>query len=291
MEKKVLGRGIGALIPPGASLDNLEKQEKVVFIKLEKVKPNPYQPREDFDAQSLEELTQSIKEKGVIQPIIVRRQGDFYELIAGERRFRAANLLRINEIPALVKDVNDEESLEISLIENIQRQALNPIEEGRAFQYLIDKFGVTQERISEVIGRSRVAVTNILRLLKLPKEIQDEIKRGKITSAHGRLLLELDDLNQQRRLAQEVISKDLSVRELENLIKTRRPKRIKYKANKERSAQEPYLVIREEELQQILGTKVKIKRNRKRGHIQIEFYSTEDMERILKILCNKQAQV
>lgn len=280
MEKKVLGRGIGALIPP----EGLEKHEKIVFLRLEEIKPNPYQPREDFDNQNLEELTQSIKEKGLIQPVVVRRHGDFYQLIAGERRFRAAKLLHSNDIPAIVKDVDDEGSLELSLIENIQRQALNPIEEARAFQYLIDKFNVTQEKISEVIGKSRVSVSNTLRLLKLPKEIQDEIRQGKISFAHGRALLEIEDVNQQRRFAQEIISDDLSVRELENLIKANRPRRIKYKIGKAKTSKDPHLMLKEESLQQLLGTKVNIKRNRKRGLIQIEFYSFEDLERILKIL-------
>lgn len=284
MERKVLGRGIGALIPP----TGLEKHEKINFIKLTEIRPNPYQPREDFDSQTLEELTQSIKEKGVIQPVLVRRQGDFYELITGERRLRAAKLLNINEIPAIIKDVKDEESLELSLIENIQRQALNPIEEARAFQYLIDKFGITQEKISEVIGKSRVSVTNTLRLLKLPQEIQVEIKKGKISFAHGRVLLEIGDANQQRRLAQKIIAQDLSVRELENLVKAQRPRKPQYKISKEKIAADPYLVFKEEALQQILGTKVKIRRNRKRGFIQIEFYSPEELERILKILMAKE---
>jgi ParB family chromosome partitioning protein len=284
MEKKVLGRGIGALIPSGS----LEQNEKnITFVRLENIKPNPYQPREDFDSQSLEELTQSIKEKGVIQPVLVRRRGDFYELIAGERRFRAANLLNIKEIPAIIKDVGDGESLELSLIENIQRQALNPIEEARAFQYLIDKFEVTQEQISEVIGKSRVSVSNTLRLLKLPKEVQDEIRRGKISFSHGRALLEIEDVNLLRRFANEIISGDLSVRELESLIKTRRPKRMKYKISKETTGRDAYLVLREEELQQMLGTKVKIRRSRKRGSIQIDFYSGEDLDRILKILLER----
>jgi len=284
MEKKVLGRGIGALIPSGS----LEQNEKnITFVRLEDIKPNPYQPREDFDSQSLEELTQSIKEKGVIQPVLVRRRGDFYELIAGERRFRAANLLNIKEIPAIIKDVGDGESLELSLIENIQRQALNPIEEARAFQYLIDKFEVTQEQISEVIGKSRVSVANTLRLLKLPKEVQDEIRRGKISFSHGRALLEIEDVNLLRRFANEIISGDLSVRELESLIKTRRPKRMKYKISKETTGRDAYLVLREEELQQMLGTKVKIRRSRKRGSIQIDFYSGEDLDRILKILLER----
>jgi ParB family chromosome partitioning protein len=284
MEKKVLGRGIGALIP-SRSLEQNEKN--ITFVRLEDIKPNPYQPREDFDSQSLEELTQSIKEKGVIQPVLVRRRGDFYELIAGERRFRAANLLNIKEIPAIIKDVGDGESLELSLIENIQRQALNPIEEARAFRYLIDKFEVTQEQISEVIGKSRVSVANTLRLLKLPKEVQDEIRRGKISFAHGRALLEIEDVNLLRRFANEIISGDLSVRELESLIKTRRPKRMKYKISKETTGRDAYLVLREEELQQMLGTKVKIRRSRKRGSIQIDFYSGEDLDRILKILLER----
>ena len=284
MEKKVLGRGIGALIPLGSLAQN---EKNITFIRLEGIRPNPYQPREDFDSQSLEELTQSIKEKGVIQPVLVRRRGDFYELIAGERRVRAANLLNINEIPAIIKDVNDEESLELSLIENIQRQALNPIEEARAFQYLIDKFAVTQEQISEVIGKSRVSVANTLRLLKLPKEVQDEIRRGRISFAHGRTLLEIEDVNLLRRFANEIISGDLSVRELENLIKTHRPKRMKYKISKEKAGKDAYLLLREEELQQMLGTKVKIRRSRKRGSIQIDFYSSEDLDRVLKIILER----
>lgn len=278
MERKALGKGISALIPE----KELPAQEKILYLKLEQIRPNPFQPRENFDSQSIEELAQSIKEKGVIQPVLVRPKGDFYELIVGERRFRAANLLNLKEIPAIVKDVIDEDSLELSLIENIQRQDLNPIEEAHAYQYLIDKFNLTQEKISEVLGKARVTITNILRLLKLPQEIQEEIKKGRITFAHGRTLLEIEDNNLQRKLTQEIISKHLSVNELENLIKMRLTKGLKRKPRQ--LTQEPYIVVIEEELQHILGTKVRISKRKKRGTILIEFYSPQELERITEII-------
>ncbi len=277
MERKALGKGIGALIPEKTTE---EKQEKIIYAAIDKIKPNPFQPREDFDLQGMEDLIQSIKEKGVIQPVLVRRQGDYYELIAGERRLRAANSLNLKEIPIIVKDVQDRDSLEISLIENIQRQELNPIEEARAFLYLIDKFGVTQEKLSEVLGKSRVSVTNTLRLLKLPKEIQDEMKKGRISFAHGRVLLELEDINQQRRLAHEIIANGISVRELENLVQTHRPRNNKRRMRSSIPA-EPYIAVMEEELQHILATKIRITKQKKRGHIVIEFYSPQDLERIV----------
>ncbi len=280
MERKALGKGISALIPT----KELEptKYAEVLSLTLEQIRPSPFQPRVDFEHQSMEELTQSIREKGVIQPVLVRRSGDFYELIAGERRFRAAKLLNLKDIPAIVKNVEDRDSLEIALIENIQRESLNPIEEAHAYQYLIDKFKVTHERISEVLGKARVSVTNTLRLLKLPQEIQEEMKKGRISFAHGRALLEIEDLSQQRRLAGEIISKALSVRELENLIKSQRTRMPKQKIGQ--GTREPYVAVLEEELQHILATKVRISKRKKRGHILIEFYSQEDLERILNKL-------
>lgn len=275
MERRALGKGISALIPE----KEISAQEKILTLKIEQIKPNPFQPRENFDHQSLEELTQSIREKGIIQPILVRRRGDDYELIAGERRLRAAKLLNIKEIPVLIRDAEDKDSLELSLIENIQRQDLNPIEEARAYQYLIDKFQLTQEKLSEVLGKARTSVANILRLLKLPQEVQEEIRKGRISFAQGRALLEIEDQNQQRRLCQAVISKGLSVRELENLIKMHRPKISKQKIHP--GLREPYIAVLEEELQHILATKVRINKRKKRGHIAIEFYSQQDLERIV----------
>lgn len=281
MERKALGKGIGALIPERPEIAS-ERKNEIIYVQTGQIKPNPFQPREDFDTQSIEDLAQSIKEKGIIQPLLVRRKGDSYELIAGERRLRAANLLSLKEIPIIVKDVEDRDSLELALIENIQRQGLNAIEEAHAYQYLIDKFQVTQDKISAVIGKARVSITNTLRLLKLPQEIQQEIKKGRISFAHGRALLEIEDANQQRKLAQEVISKDLSVRELENLIKSRRPKAIKRSIGE--SARDPSIMILEDELQQALATKVRISKRKKRGHILIEFYSQEELERIINII-------
>ena len=278
MERKALGKGISALIPEREA----ERKEEIIYVQTGQIKPNPFQPREDFDTQGIEELAQSIKEKGVIQPLLVRRKGDYYELIAGERRLRAAQLLNLEELPIIIKDVEDRDSLELALIENIQRQDLNPIEEAHAYQYLIDKFQVTQDKISAVLGKARATITNTLRLLKLPQEVQEEMKKGRISFAHGRALLEIEDVNQQRRLAQEVISKGLSVRELENLIKRSRPKGIKRRMGQ--AMREPYLAVLEEELQQIIGTKIRISKRKKRGHILIEFYSQEDLERIVGIL-------
>lgn len=276
MERKALGKGISALIP-----EKEGREDKIIYVQSDQIKPNPFQPREDFAEQGIQELAQSIKEKGVIQPLLVRRKGDYFELIAGERRLRAANILGIKELPIIVKDVQDQDSLELALIENVQRQGLNPIEQAHAYRYLIDKFQVTQEKISAVLGKARVSITNILRLLKLPQEIQEEIKKGRISFAHGRALLELEDANQQRRLAQEVISKDLSVRELENLIKMQRPK-IKRKIGQ--AERDPYVRVLEEELQHILATRVRVSKRKKRGHMLIEFYSDEDLERIINIM-------
>jgi ParB family chromosome partitioning protein len=277
MERKALGKGLSALIPPAEE----GKTKKIVFLALNQIRPNPLQPREDFDQESMEELIQSIKEKGIIQPILVRPKGETYELIAGERRLRAANILQIPEVPAIVKDVDDRDSLEIALIENIQRKELNPIEEARAYQYLIDKFNLTQEEVSQVLGKARVSITNILRLLKLPLEIQEEIKAGRISFAHGRALLEIGDINLQRKILQDIISKSLSVRELENVIRSKRPRVSSSQNRIKTSGREPYIAFMEEELQQVLATKVRIVKKKKRGTIHIEFYSDEELERII----------
>jgi len=282
MERKALGKGLSALIPERTIGSEVLHKEEIVYVQSGQIKPNPFQPREDFDQASIEELSQSIKEKGVIQPLLVRRKGDSYELIAGERRFRASNILGLKEIPVIVRDVSDQDSLELALIENIQREGLNPIEEAHAYQHLIDKFKVTQEKISEVLGKSRVTITNTLRLLKLPHEIQEEMKRGRISFAHGRALLEIEDANHQRKLVQDIISKGLSVRELENLIKSNRPNLGKRKIGQ--GQREPLVAILEEQLQHALATKVRISKRKKRGHINIEFYSQEDLERIVNVI-------
>jgi len=275
MEHRALGKGLNALIPESAS----EKGSRVLVLNVNQIRPNPFQPRETFSPEEMEELVGSVREKGVIQPVLVRQQQDGYELIAGERRLRAARMLNMQEIPAIVKDVDDKDSLELALIENIQRQNLNSIEEARAYQYLIDKFQMSQDELSQVMGKARVSVTNILRLLKLPMEIQDEIKNGRISFGHGRALLEVEDVNRQRFLTQIAISKSLSVRELENLIKNLRPR--KNKLTVKMASVDPVVAVLENELQQALATKVRVVKKKKRGHVVIEFYSQEDLERIV----------
>jgi ParB family chromosome partitioning protein len=286
MERKALGKGISALIPKAAEQQSAtpENFKKISLLKLEQIKPNPFQPREEFKSESMEELVQSIREKGIIQPILVRTKGDGYELIAGERRLRAAQILQLKEVPAIVKEVEDRDSLELALIENIQREELNPIEQAHAYQYLLDKFSLTQDEVSEVLGKARVTVTNILRLLKLPLEVQKEIKDGRLSFGHGKILLEVEDPNIQRRLAAEVISNSLSVRELETLIKTKKLSRAKPAVHRKTVEAEPLVRVLEDQLQQALATKVKVIKRKKRGHILIEFYSEEDLDRIAKKL-------
>jgi ParB family chromosome partitioning protein len=279
MERKVLGRGLAALIPE----KELDKREKIIYLKVDQIRPGKYQPREDFDAQRLEELISSIKEKGVIQPILVRSctPGE-YEIIAGERRLRAAKALKMEEIPAIFKSVGDDEALELSIVENIQREELNSIEQAHAYQRLIDEFDFTQDKIAETIGKDRSSVANTIRLLKLPQEVQSRLKSGEISMGHARAILSLEGEAEQVRICRWIISKGLSVRELENLIRnklTQKRRKLPVKAEKK----DLHVRTLEEELQHILGTRVKIILGRKRGKIQIEFYSTEDLERILNI--------
>ena len=283
MERKALGKGISALIP---DVQAGVKKEEVLFIETDKIRPNILQPREHFEEQGIDSLAASIREKGVIQPLLVRRKGDSYELIAGERRLRAAQLLNLKDVPVIVKAVDDQDSLELALIENIQRENLNPIEEAHAYQYLLDQFQLTQERIGEVLGKARVTITNTLRLLKLPKEIQEEIKQSRISYGHGRALLEIDDPQHQRRLVQEVISKGLSVRELETKIKAARRGPRRHKGGRPVRPKDALVSAYEETLQHALATKVRIEKRDKRGTIEIEFYSQSDLDRIVTQINN-----
>ena len=277
MEKRVLGRGISALIP---EKEIKEAKESIVYLSIDQIKPNPYQPRENFGQEELEDLIASIKEKGIIQPVLVRSSLSGYELIAGELRMREAKSLHIKEIPAIIKQVKDEESLEIALIENIQRQNLNPIEEAQAYNHLIERFGFTQEKIAQTIGKARVSVTNTLRLLKLPAEVRELLRRNQLTFAHGKVLLELQEASKQIDLAKQAASGRLSVKELEGLILPHAKAR---KSSKEKAAGGQHQHI-QDELQQILGTKVKIVSGHKRGVVHIEFYSPDDLDRIYQVI-------
>ena len=280
MQKKVLGRGLSALIPDRAERTNV-KEEKISYVGLEKIRPNPFQPRENFDKKRLEELVSSIKEKGVLQPVIVRHKEDGYELIAGERRLRAAKALGMGEIPVIVRDVSDADALEFSLIENIQREELNPIEEAKAFQRLIDEFKFSQEEVAKAVGKERATISNAIRLLGLPKRVQEMVVSGELTMGHGRALLSLSGEHTILKLANRILRRGLSVREAEHIVSKRKsaisapeiPKMKNHKA-----------MFFEEELQRALGTKVKIQHGKKRGKVQIDYYSLDDLERIYNLI-------
>lgn len=281
MEKRGLGRGLGALIPEQGSREDSRllkagKVQIVLNIPLDKIKANKFQPRAEFDKQTLNDLAASIKEKGFIQPVIVRSQQDGYELIAGERRFRAAKILNLNEMPAIIKDVSDIDSLELSIIENVQREDLNPIDQAKAFKRLLDEFNMTQEGISATIGKDRATVANILRLLKLPEKIQAFVSRGTISMGHAKAILGLDKESEQIRLCTKVIKNDLSVRDTEGYAK-----KLSGRTKKKKPEKDPNLIVIEEQLSDVLGTKVKILRGKQGGKIEIEFYSEKDLERVV----------
>ena len=221
MVKKALGRGLGALFPQ----EDLKKDK--AFLPLAIIRPNPYQPREDYSNSQIENLIESIKSKGIIQPIVVRRSGKVYELVCGERRYRAAKKAGLKDIPVVIRDLSDREVLEIALIENLQRKDLNPIEEAKSFNRLIKEFKLTQSDVSRVVGKERSTVANRLRLLKLPLSIQSMIKRNEVSEGHARALLSLSDETSMLSIAKEIIQKKLSVRDVERLIQKRTVKRKK----------------------------------------------------------------
>ncbi|MFA5316916.1 MAG: ParB/RepB/Spo0J family partition protein [Dehalococcoidales bacterium] len=276
MEKRVLGKGLKALIPD--DVPQRSESRGAVLINVGDIVPGRFQPREVFDPDKLRDLIQSIKEKGLIQPVVVRPTGGGYELIAGERRLRAAKELGIAQVPAIIKDVKDDEALEIALIENIQRDDLNPIEEAKAYQRLSDEFSLTQEQISEKVGRNRASVSNMIRLLKLPEKIREEIYAGRISMGHAKAILMLDSEQDQLGLCIKILKRGLSVREAEYYVRRKitgkaRPARPRKHATEIRAV--------EEELQRILGTKVTLLHQAKRGKIMIEYYSNEDLDRLL----------
>ena len=276
--RQALGKGLGALIPEKPSPE-IETKRVFDFCGIEEVQPNPFQPRRAFDDEHLHELVDSIREKGILQPLVVRKKGEIYELIAGERRWRAAQKAGIKEVPIVIKEVPDSEVLELSLIENIQRENLNPIEEGEAFRRLIEQFHLTQEEVSRKVGKDRTTITNTIRLLKLPPEIRQSLTEGSISMGHARAFLSLDGPEKQRLALKKVLQAGLSVRQTENLVKRLRSRGASTPA---RSNPEWNAIM--EELQRVLGTKVRIVGKRKRGKIEIAFYSPEELDRIIELL-------
>lgn len=280
MDGKVLGKGLSALIQSQAA--NVNSSE-VTNLKLSLIKNNQVQPRTHYDDEKLGELKASIKEKGVLQPILVRPQGGGYEVVAGERRLRAARELQLTEIPVIVKDLSDQEALVIALVENIQREDLNPIEEAEAYQKLIEEFGFTQEKIAQSVGKDRSTVTNLLRLLRLSDDMRKAVYDGKISMGHARALLSVQDSILRREYYKETIAKQLSVRELENLVKRQLNTGGARRVKKPVDVDYEILAV-EEELQKTLGTKVRIQSQKKRGKIVIEYYSASDLDRLIAFI-------
>ena len=278
MNKKfALGKGLGALIPD----DINEGNEGKLMISLNKIKSNIDQPRKSFDNEKIAELAESIKNHGIIQPLILKENGGGYIIVAGERRWRAAKMVGLKEVPAIVMDLTEKQVLEISLIENIQRQDLNPIEEALAYKKLLSDFNLTQEELSKRIGKSRTAITNTIRLINLDSRVQQYVIDGLISEGHGRALLSLEDGELQYIYSQKVIDEKLSVRELEKLIRNASLKSEKSEKNEELN---PYYKDVRDRLQNYFGTKVNLSSKKNRGKIEIEYYSEEDLERILDII-------
>jgi len=279
MNKRGLGKGLKALLT-----DSLDEESNLIEIRVEELSPNPYQPRRSFSEESLQELAASIKEHGIIQPLIVIQRGDRYLLVAGERRWRAAQTLGLAVIPAIVKSFSEKELMEIALIENLQREDLNPLDTAVAYQRLLGEFALTQEELAERVGKSRAAVANTLRLLNLPEEIQEHVSRGTISAGHAKALLGLKEEGERIALANKVLEEGLSVRQTEELVKNWEnisPPKDKKVEKKEKNLD---LIEIEERLKNFLGTKVEINCGRKKGKIEIEYYSAEDLERILECL-------
>ena len=281
MSKKfALGKGLGALIPDDLVPEqNQNNNEMLISINL--IKSNENQPRKAFDDEKIAELAESIKHHGIVQPIILKREKENYIIVAGERRWRAAKLLGLKEVPAIIKDLDDKQVLEIALVENIQRENLNPIEEAIAYKQLLSEFNLTQEELSKRIGKSRVSITNTMRLMNLNVDVQQYIIDGVISEGHGRVLLGISDENLQYEIAQKVIDEKLSVRELETVVKHLNKESNNIVQQRELN---PYYKDITDRLQDFLGTKVNISSKNNKGKIQIEYYSEEDLQRILEII-------
>ena len=298
-KKNGLGKGLDSLITDKVGVgktsvkNTVKKDDKTiegVFVNINKVEPNREQPRKNFDEDALLELSESIKQFGVLQPLLVQEKDGYYEIIAGERRWRAAKIANLKEIPVIIKKLTEQETVEISLIENIQRENLNPIEEAIAYKRLLTEFHLKQDEVAERVSKSRTAVTNSMRLLKLNEKVQQMLIDDMISSGHARALLGIEDLEQQYLLAQKIFDEKLSVRETEKLVKKIQQEKNQKTVEKKESLNPKFETIchdLEEKMKGILGTKVAInQKNDNKGKIEIEYYSMEELDRIMDLFCS-----
>ena len=275
--KKGLGRGLDILLP------ETDEPQGAMEIALSDIDPNPEQPRREFDKAALEQLAESIRQSGILQPLLVTREGQRYRIVAGERRYRAARLAGLHTVPCLVRDLAEHEKMEAALIENLQREDLNPIEEALSYKALLDDFSLTQEQVSEQVGKSRSAIANSIRLLSLPQKVREMLEAGTLSSGHARAILSVNNEDAKLLLAEKIVENALSVRQAEQLAKTlNAPK----KEPKKTTVTQLDLQLGEiqKRMSDILGTKVKILNGAKKGKIEIEYYSANDLERLLRIL-------
>jgi ParB family chromosome partitioning protein len=278
-----LGKGLQALIPI-ESEGGREQESNLIALAL--IDPNPFQPRRSFDEEQMAELVQSIRQHGVVQPVVLRQRGTRYQLVAGERRCRAARQAGLREIPAVVRELDDEQLMELAIVENLQREDLNPIEEAQAYAQLMERLGLTQEQVAERVGRSRPHIANTVRLLQLPRVLQEYVSRGTLTAGHARALLSLSE-PQQLVVAEQIISQGLNVRQAEQLARQVLEKVNVSRETRPTPTPSPEVLDVERQLQTALGTKVKVVRGRKRGKIEIEFYSGEELERLIELLLGR----
>ena len=278
MHRKALGKGLEALIPSGVTSTMEPAKAGVAEIAIAEVEPNPHQPRTRFEESGLLELATSIRATGVLQPILVRRSSGGYQVVAGERRLRAAQLAGSQTIPAIVKDVDDREMLELALVENVQREDLNAIEEAKGYQSLVSSLGMTHDQVATRVGKHRTVITNAVRLLGLPVEVQDMVSRGTLSAGHARAILGLESSGEQLATARYVHSKGFSVRRTEALI----TRKLRRKHARPRTARSSAVAELESKLQQRFSTRVVIRQGRKGGKVEFEYYSHEDLERLLE---------
>lgn len=280
-----LGRGLNALLSDEALTSATEGETVVKMVDINDVEPNYGQPRKRFDEEELQELSKSILEHGIIQPLIVKEKEGKYEIVAGERRYRAARLAGINQLPIIVKAFSEQQTLEVALVENIQREDLNPMELASAYSLLMEQFDLNQDEVADKVGKSRPAIANILRLLKLTPYVQEKLRDNEISYGHARALLAIKDSKLQKQITDLVIEKKLSVRDIEKYIQQLAAKKDKEKT--EKPAYNPFYREIQEDLQKLFGTKVSISKGAKKGKIEIEYYSDDELARILQIINNK----